>query len=133
MSIDTTLDTAFWRATPHVFVKAHWGTRYCRCCLDGKAKKIHKVKHQDSDLIGEGHLTGYRVASKQDVIFTVSGWNGDGNGGSCSFGARKTWEEAVEFMNGPYAVSGAGERYDHYQIEERSYYTVVDTNVAVLS
>lgn len=134
MSTDTKVDAATWRSTPHVFVKAGWGNRYCRVCLDPRQKKVHRVRHQDSDLIGDAHLTGYRVASKEDVVYAVVGWNEDG--GSCSYAARHaTYEAALEeardlMVNGDPAREGRV--YDHYEVHERSYYTCVDTNVAVI-
>jgi hypothetical protein len=120
---DTSLGTDFWRANPHLFVEAHWGPQYCRCCLNEK----DDPKHTEAVNPGThpGNCTGYRVARGTEVGFAPIGWSD--NGAACSYQMYDTYQEALAF------VVQMRTEYDHWQIDERTYYTAVDTNVTVLA
>jgi len=129
-NIDTTLGTLFWREHPHLFIKAGWGNKYCRCCLNTKSDPMHTTAVNDAT--HPGNCTGYRVASNEEVGFAPVGWND--NGGACHFQMQDSYEDAVAFIekiqNGG---DPEGRTYEHWQIDERRYFTAVDTNVVVLS
>ena len=120
---------AFWRDRKHLFVPAHWGPDYCRCCLNEAGEAVHDVQPDRGTHVG--NCTGYRVARETETLYAVVGWSDDGAG--CAFGnASRTVEEAYAFVESGRAVRSDGRAYDHYQIEERTYFTACDTNVLVL-
>lgn len=125
---DTEMGTMFWRQQPHLFIPAHWGPKYCRCCLDPQGSEVHTDETDPATHVG--NCTDYPVARPDQVIYAVNAWSD--NGGSCSFGARPTYAEALEFANEVRKNGDNGRFYDHFQIDERRYRTVCDTNVAVL-
>jgi hypothetical protein len=127
----STLPREFWQSTPHLFIPAHWGPQYCRCCADPKRRKIHDVRPEPATHVG--NCTGYEVATKDEFGFAVTAWNDDG--GACHYGMKDTFEEAMAFVDN-LRKSGDfqrdGRMWQHFQIDERRYYTSVDTNVIVL-
>jgi hypothetical protein len=122
-NIDTSLGTAFWQEHPHLFLQAHWGPQYCRCCLGEEGEQIHAVVVNSAT--HPGNCTGYRVARRGEVGFAPVGWSD--NGAACSYQMYDTYEEALAF------VDRTRDEFEHWQIDERNYYTAVDTNVVVLS
>jgi hypothetical protein len=131
---DTDLPTEFWQEHTHLFIAAHWGPEYCRCCTDREKVEIHQVEVDRATVVG--NCTGYRVRGEQ-VQYAVTAWNDeDTGGGGCSYAAKPSYEEALAQVddlraNGDPGLSGRV--YQHFQIEERRYYTAVDTNVVVIS
>lgn len=128
---DTALGTEFWQSHEHLFVPAGWGPEYCRCCLDKEREGGMHTQATDP-ATHVGNCTGYRVARREEVGYAVGAWNDDGS--ACSFPVKDSYEEAEAFArdlleNGDYD----GRTYQHAQVEERRYYTAVDTNVAVIA
>jgi len=124
-------DVRYWREMPHVFMKAHWGRRYCELCLDGPLKGIHLRGLVDEDprryigSMGRNYPIG-RVTDH--TWYRVDAWN-ETNNASCSYPAGDDFDSAVEqarIMRDSGDVEGR--HYEHYLVTEIYEHTVCDTN-----
>lgn len=128
-------DRAYWQKTPHAFVPAHWGPKYCDLCLDPKRRVIHLKWGTDEERLRDPRSNlmprGYPISRRSDhTWYRIEGWNDD-NDGSCSYGMGddKTFDDCVEIAKiMKVSGDGQGQVYDHYTIVEVYEYTVADTN-----
>lgn len=125
-------DARYWRATPHVFIKAHWGPQYCELCMDPRRRMIHlrDLPEEDPRRFWASMGRGYQVGRPGDhTWFRIDAWNDDG--GSCSYGTNRhiSFEGVAETARIMMLSGDAdGRIYDHYLITEIYEHTVCDTN-----
>lgn len=121
-------DIPYWRKTPHLFVKARWGPKYCSLCFDPKRRVIHlkpeKLHENDPRRFDQ---RDYRVAHPEVTLWRVEGWSE--NGASCSYSALYDKEGAIARAK-ELARNGDqdGRKYEHYLVLEMVYEKICNTN-----